>query len=151
MTHLLNKEAQINVITLAEWMALLGDTIRLPIIQRASVWKPNQIGGLWDSLLRSMPMGALMVYPLATDEPVRAVGSVETVDSGENQWGLLDGQQRTLAMKLGWSAEPDDAQQRLWIDLHPNQSDLVEASRFRLWLTTLEHPFGFTKEGTPCR
>lgn len=148
MPHLLNKEAQINVITFAEWMALLGDTIRLPIIQRAAVWKPNQIGGLWDSLLRSMPMGALMVYPLAADEPVRAVGSVETVDPGDNQWGLLDGQQRTLAMKLGWSAEPDDAQQRLWIDLHPNKSDLVEANRFRLWLTTLEHPFGFTKEGT---
>ncbi len=148
MTHLLNNDAQINVITFPEWMGLMGDTIRLPIIQRAAVWKPNQTCGLWDSLLRSMPMGALMVYPLAANEPVRALGGVKTVDSGENQWGLLDGQQRTLAMKMGWSAEPDDAQQRLWIDLHPKKDDQVEGNHFRLWLTTLEHPFGFTKEGT---
>ena len=39
--------------------------LKLPPIQRGFVWKPKQIVDLWDSLLRGMPIGSLMVSKLS--------------------------------------------------------------------------------------
>ena len=55
--------------------------VALPMIQRGSVWKPLQIITLWDSLLRGMPIGGLMLSRLhaldKNNQPVqvRKVGS----------------------------------------------------------------------------
>lgn len=77
----------------------------LPPIQRGFVWKPLQIVQLWDSLLRGMPIGSLTVSGLnkgdkGTEVRVNDRKLAETVDT--KSIGLLDGQQRTLAMLLGW-------------------------------------------------
>lgn len=47
------------------WCDQLGKEISIPIIQRGFVWKPEQIAGLWDSLLRGFPIGSFMVRPIA--------------------------------------------------------------------------------------
>jgi Protein of unknown function DUF262 len=36
----------------------------LPALQRGAVWKPYQIEGLWDSLVRSFPIGAFLLAPI---------------------------------------------------------------------------------------
>ena len=48
---------------LEQWRSQLGVEISIPIIQRGFVWKPEQIAGLWDSLLRGFPIGSFMVQP----------------------------------------------------------------------------------------
>jgi uncharacterized protein with ParB-like and HNH nuclease domain len=38
--------------SLDDWCDQLDQNIEIPKIQRGFVWKPDQIAGLWDSLLR---------------------------------------------------------------------------------------------------
>ncbi|MER2512061.1 MAG: DUF262 domain-containing protein, partial [Nitrosomonas ureae] len=50
-----------------DWAAGKGEypkELMLPPIQRGFVWKPKQIVDLWDSLLRGMPIGSMMVNRL---------------------------------------------------------------------------------------
>ena len=34
----------------------------LPMIQRGSVWAPHKVLDIWDTLLRGMPIGAMMAF-----------------------------------------------------------------------------------------
>lgn len=115
----------------------------LSSIQRGFVWKPKQIVELWDSLLRGMPIGSLMVSKLSKDQKALSLDSKdrETVLVDTEAMGLLDGQQRTLAMLLGWpDAQP--SQHCLWIDLGENGQ---AGSPFELRITTKTQPFGFQR------
>lgn len=79
--------------------------VALPMLQRNAVWKPQQIITLWDSLLRGMPVGSLMLTELKphSEVLVRRVGSREAIPLPPTGGAaLVDGQQRTLAMLLGW-------------------------------------------------
>lgn len=111
----------------------------LPAMQRGFVWKPRQIVDLWDSLLRGMPVGSLMVSALADAQPV--VGLVDRVvqSADVGALGLMDGQQRTLAMLMGWqgAASPSHS---LWINL---AQDGQAGAPFDIRLTTQAQPFGF--------
>ncbi|MBV6448077.1 DUF262 domain-containing protein [Nitrosomonas sp.] len=116
----------------------------LPSIQRGFVWKPKQIVDLWDSLLRGMPIGSLMLSKLsegqiaATIDP-QDIKQPKTV-SGKAM-GLLDGQQRTLAMLIGWPFM-NSTQYCLWIDLAEKGH---AGSPFDIRLTTRTQPFGFQR------
>lgn len=119
----------------------------LPPIQRGFVWKPVQIAQLWDSLLRGMPIGSLMVSQLAKDELATGVGSKgRVVQIVENQAvGLLDGQQRTLAMLLGWKNQESDTWENdhcVWIDLEEKGGN---GSPFELRISTRTQPFGYQR------
>ena len=119
--------------------------VALPMIQRGSVWKPNQIIDLWDSLLQGMPIGSLMVSELAQEMPVRRIGQSksEKVPCGGGL-GLIDGQQRTLTMLAAWPL-PSGIQmdRRIWIDF----ADSPEAGQLlRLRVTTSNQPFGFRRD-----
>jgi len=76
--------------------------------------------------------------------------SLQKKDVLENEGvGLLDGQQRTLAMLLGWRLPHNDQQmdRRVWADFYesPEREHL-----FRLRLTTENHKFGFKPDaGSP--
>lgn len=141
---------------LTEWLdwSAGGDAqhfVALPMIQRGSVWKPNQIIKLWDSLLRGMPIGSLMLSRLnAVDKHdnailVRRVGSTEPmkVPAGGGA-ALIDGQQRTLAMLLGWPNRSLDQKQSrtLWVDFADKPAP---EHLFRIHVTSTAHPYGFTK------
>lgn len=116
----------------------------LPPIQRGFVWKPKQIVDLWDSLLRGMPIGSLMLSKLSNDQVAATISTQDAQKtrpvSGEAM-GLLDGQQRTLAMLIGWP-DSNTTQHSLWIDLAENGH---AGSPFDIRLTTKAQPFGFQR------
>lgn len=120
--------------------------IDLPMIQRGFVWKPRQIIDLWDSLLSGMPIGALMVSEL-TGPSVPLMGADASPGTGNTlaqRLGLVDGQQRTLAMCMGWTPfVPGHSNYRLWVDL----ADKPPAGhQVRLRVTTRHQPFGFQRD-----
>ena len=120
--------------------------IDLPMIQRGFVWKPQQVIDLWDSLLSGMPIGALMVSELAGPSVplMGAASSPRTGSTAAQRLGLVDGQQRTLAMCMGWIPfVPGHSNHRLWIDLADRPPP---GHRVRLRVTTRNQPFGFQRD-----
>lgn len=59
--------------------------VELPTLQRGFVWKPKQIEDLWDSLLRGFPIGSFLLSK-----------------TKDNNYHLMDGQQRATAIFLGF-------------------------------------------------
>jgi hypothetical protein len=119
--------------------------LSLPPIQRGFVWKPRQIADLWDSLLREMPIGSLMLQRHKGEDLVVPIpNSTEKVaiQPGKAGFHLLDGQQRTLAMLLGWRKGSQDPDHRLWVDLG---EDGKNGARFMLRVTSRSQPFGFQR------
>ena len=98
--------------------------VQIPSLQRGLVWKPAQVEMLWDSILRGFPIGSFML---------------SEVD--DNQFFLLDGQQRFNAISLGYGATPD-AKAIVWIDCAPERK---KDSTRKFWIksTTEPHPWGF--------
>ena len=129
-----------------EWASGNGDNKKklfLPSIQRGFVWKPKQIVDLWDSLLKGMPIGSLMLTHLSEGQEARSFNTNETNEISNNAIGLLDGQQRTLAMLLGWPCELP-SQHCMWIDL----GEIGQGGSglpFELRITSKTQPFGFQR------
>lgn len=139
----------IQVLALPQWLDMAAGLhptvgVDLPMIQRGFVWKPKQIIELWDSLLSGMPIGALMVSEMQPDEQRVALTTHDQDTCPATQrLGLVDGQQRTLAMLMGWQAfAASAAQHRLWVDLadQPAPGHLV-----RLRVSTRTQPFGYQR------
>jgi hypothetical protein len=136
----------IEILPIEEWLNFASGVnesvfVALPLIQRGSVWKPNQIIDLWDTLLRGMPMGSLIFSKMPTGILVRRIGKKEMEPSPAGSIGLIDGQQRTLAMLIAWS-EAGEMDRRIWVDFADKQGD---GHLFRLRVTTINQPFGFQK------
>lgn len=139
----------IQVLALPQWLDMAAGLhpivgVDLPMIQRGFVWKPKQIIELWDSLLSGMPIGALMVSEMQPDEQrVALTPHGKDTSPATQRLGLVDGQQRTLAMLMGWQAfTASAAQHRLWVDLadEPAPGHLV-----RLRISTRHQPFGYQR------
>ena len=139
----------VKTVELTDWMKWATNTstterrVVLPMIQRGSVWAPHKLLDLWDTLLRGMPLGALMASE-AVGTSVKVLGEAGTRSASVGDIGLIDGQQRTLAMLAGW---PQGLQNPLrpvaiWVDL---VDDPQGEYRFRLWATTKAQPFGYAR------
>jgi hypothetical protein len=135
----------VEVVLLSNWLdwscsADSGPFIALPMIQRGSVWRPQQVIELWDSLLRGMPVGSMMVSALKEGTPIRRPGrnASENVPKAGGL-ALIDGQQRSLAMLIAWSSDIE-MDRRLWVDFaqRPAPGQLLH-----LRMTTSNQPFGF--------
>lgn len=110
--------------------------IELPNVQRGFVWKPSQIENLWDSLLRRFPTGAII-----------------TGHNGDNSIQLLDGQQRTTSIALGFAnlqSGGDDVcilrsstkDIRIFIDMRKPDSDR-DGKAYIFRVITRSHPWGY--------
>lgn len=120
--------------------------IQLPPIQRGAVWRAGQIERFWDSFLRGFPIGSFVLSPRKENDLARSTESRNQVPSARQGWFLLDGQQRTRALLLGF--RPDTHGARLWIDLAPpplfensEQNDRV----FIFRLLTNAQPWGMER------
>ncbi len=139
----------VRTVSFADWMEWAScktgapHNVVLPMIQRGSVWAPHKLLDLWDTLLRGMPIGALMASEV-TGETVQKLGGGGISDARPGAIGLIDGQQRTLSMLAGW---PQGLQNPLrpvaiWLDLADEPQGEY---RFRLWATTKAQPFGYAR------
>ena len=103
----------------------------LPAIQRAFVWRPNQIERLFDSLMRGYPIGSFLFW-IAKRESIEQYkfydfmlayhqrnnphcASVGTVNRDEIT-AVLDGQQRLTALNIGLRGSYAYKLPRLWWD-----------------------------------
>ena len=76
----------------------------LPSLQRDAVWKSGQVELLWDSLFRGFPIGSLVVSEELKDQKSRYGKLAGDKDPwpGKEKRHLLDGQQRSNAIALGF-------------------------------------------------
>jgi hypothetical protein len=120
---------------IADWqLNRNNESVDLPELQRGFVWKPYQIEGVWDSLLRGFPIGSFL---LSTDDNKKLF--------------ILDGQQRATSIALGfYNPWQDEENQKfwslkkipvLWLDLLPNEKTLTQ--KYVLKLITQSHPWGY--------
>ena len=115
------------------------------MIQRNFVWKPQQIIDLWDSLLQGMPIGSMMATELPPETFVRKPGKHEIIRvPAGGGLGLIDGQQRTLAMLAAWPlpGQVKNRDLRVWVDF---ADDPAPGHLLRLRITTKNQPFGFRR------
>jgi len=144
------KVHSIGLVDYLDWVAgsiYCEAPLLLPPIQRGFVWKPKQIQDLWDSLLREMPIGALLVRKFKSGKVFgRTIsGSDVKVEKIEKEgWHLLDGQQRTLAMLLGYPCGVE-MKHKLWVDF--NKDGYRNGTRFQFRVTTRYQPFGYLPNG----
>ena len=148
-----SKLVDCKTVKLTDWIKWASNTSKsdyrvvLPMIQRGAVWAPHKLLDLWDTLLRGMPVGALMA-----SEDVETVGvPIKVLDEKKSQSkkagdvDLIDGQQRTLAMLAGWPKGLQKNTSRpvaIWVDfLDPPQGEYL----FRLWATTKSQPFAYSR------
>lgn len=139
----------VQVLSLPDWLDMAAGEhttigVDLPMIQRGFVWKPKQIIDLWDSLLSGMPIGALMVSEMRQgDARVALTQNPDATSTAAQRLGLVDGQQRTLAMLMGWKAfSAGAAQHRLWVDL---ADEPAPGHNVRLRVSTHHQPFGYKR------
>lgn len=95
--------------TIEDWFSMIREgQLTLPRFQRFEAWRPNQIEGVLENILRepSLPIGALLVLEVGDKELFhsRPLSGAPT-PKGLPQMNLLDGQQRMTAL---WRALTDD-------------------------------------------
>lgn len=143
-----DQDVDVKVVKLSQWLDWAGGItsnvfVALPMIQRGSVWRPNQIIELWDSLLQGMPIGCLMISELVPGTLVRRPGQHKSESvPADGGLGLIDGQQRTLTLLAAWPV-PVEMDRRVWVDFadEPPPGQLL-----RLRVTTANQPFGFRRD-----
>ena len=119
--------------------------LRLPAVQRGKVWNAARVESLWDSIFRGFSIGAF---------------SVQKMKDGLD---LLDGQQRSSAVSMGYAAFPpecrSDATKRkheldsiLWIDIAPEAQTLANSQKkFMFHVTTASQPWGYAASSDETR
>jgi hypothetical protein len=120
----------------------LVQPLGLPPIQRTALWTPRQILGLWDSLLRGMPIGAFYLIPAQAGRRSLIEPREGDATVANNGLDLLDGQQRLRAMLLAVRS-PAAMGKCLWVDFGAEPKDTLIPLR----LTTRSQPFGYREDG----
>lgn len=95
-----------------DWFSVIRQgQITLPRFQRFEAWRPAQVSGLLENILRkpALPIGALLVLEIGDNEPFISrpiTGAPEP--TGRPQFHLLDGQQRMTALWRSLTGDYDD-------------------------------------------
>lgn len=95
--------------------------IEIPPVQRGLVWNPSQVGILWDSIWRGMPIGSLLAY----------------TEKASTSLQLLDGQQRCNAIKCGIAPDQKDSY-RVWVTEDGDGLSFMVCSE--------SHPWGYKND-----
>lgn len=109
---------------------LQKDYLKIPPVQRGKVWNATRVEVLWDSIMRNIPIGTIDIRP---------------VDGG---WEILDGQQRTNSIAMGYQSFSESEQAILWLDIDRVSSCVEEEQtkidrKFFFRVTTVAHPWGY--------
>ena len=119
--------------------------LRLPAVQRGKVWNAARVESLWDSIFRGFSIGAF---------------SVQNMNDGLD---LLDGQQRSSAVSMGYAPFPpvcrsDETESKheldsiLWIDIAPDAQTLANSpKKFMFHVTTASQPWGYAASSDETR
>jgi len=113
------------------WFSMIEQTqVKLPRFQRHEAWRPRQIAGLFENILRapSLPLGVLLVLEVGDKELFHSRAIVGApASSARPAMHILDGQQRITAL---WRSLTDDyADLRVFVRLTgAEQPDAAEAA-----------------------
>jgi hypothetical protein len=117
---------------------------QLPPIQRNAVWNVAQVERLWDSILRGFPFGSFLISSRQKIDKARDIYTGEQNVSAKDGFFLIDGQQRTRSILLGFKSNTNS---RLWIDLNPNltfENAELNDRKFLLRVITSYQPWGMS-------
>jgi hypothetical protein len=140
-----NDIQNIQIKNIKQWVVdIEKGSVVLPMIQRGSVWKPHKVLDMWDTMLRGMPLGAMMSTSVAKGTRVFSLVDRKTIDADEGVTSLLDGQQRSLAILSGWPIFEEQLHRPVvvWVDIDDEPQGEY---RFRLIATTRMQPFGYER------
>ncbi|MCB1168503.1 MAG: DUF262 domain-containing protein, partial [Leptospiraceae bacterium] len=154
LSELIANKASVGSIPILELATALSSpsarrSLKLPAFQRDAVWDEDRLSTLWDSLLRGYPIGSLILCPaggfIGRQISSRAAQSSlrqqahQSHELAEGELLILDGQQRSIAIALGFRLPVEGLTERLWIDLEPKE-ELSSGARF--YLCTALRPWG---------
>ncbi|HVJ34814.1 MAG TPA: DUF262 domain-containing protein [Terriglobia bacterium] len=114
--------------SIEQWFAAIEQgQIKLPRFQRHEAWRPQQIAGLFENILRSpsLPIGVLLILEVGDKELFhsRPIVGAPALPAKPNMQ-LLDGQQRMTAL---WRALTDDYQElKAFVRLRPSEDKPAE-------------------------
>lgn len=118
--------------SIEQWFAAIEQgQIKLPRFQRHEAWRPHQISGLFENILRSpsLPIGVLLILEVGDKELFhsRPIVGAPALSARPNMQ-LLDGQQRMTAL---WRALTDDYQDlKAFVRLRPSEDEAEEEQEF---------------------
>lgn len=139
---------QISLENVANWQINPNNTtptVFIPRLQRGLVWNPRRMEVLWDSLMRGIPVGTFLFAPAeGCDDQIKAESEIKTANLS-NCFLLMDGQQRSNCIAMGFReyppAEKNEKLPILWLDLKAPEAKGTQ--KFYPKVTTLAHPWGY--------
>jgi hypothetical protein len=132
------------------WIPIIEQgQIRLPRFQRHEAWKPNQIIGLLENVLRDppLPIGSLLVLEVGSEEPFHSrpiVGAPQPTERATMH--LLDGQQRLTALWRSLTGNYDEMNFFLSLDKSSEPSE--DDSTFEVDQPPIEMVKRWDRKGT---
>lgn len=117
----------------------------VPVLQRGLVWDQAQIELLWDSILRGIPIGSIVLSEIT--DSIKDQKKGKEVKLSDATHFILDGQQRCNAITMGFNELPKEGSfdSIIWFDLNTDYLNTNSTREFLIRLTTLAHPWGFNK------
>jgi hypothetical protein len=117
----------------------------VPVLQRGLVWDQAQIELLWDSILRGIPIGSIVLSEIT--DSIKDQKKGKELKLSDATHFILDGQQRCNAITMGFNELPKEGSfdSIIWFDLNTNYLNTNSTREFLIRLTTLAHPWGFNK------
>ena len=108
----------------------------VPILQRGLVWSAQQNELFWDSIMRKIPVGAILLCPMIFSQEKGNITATHHI---------LDGQQRCNAIAKGFDCNPFEKEEAIiWLDIDPDKEQLKKTSRrYLVRVSTVAHPWGY--------
>lgn len=119
--------------------------LALPSFQRDAVWDERHVDLLWDSMLRGFPVGAILLARGRNADTRHLQLSRMDVAKASRRLDtglvLIDGQQRSIAVAMGFRSWRDGDPCRLWVDIAEPTTE-KDAATFRVVLCSVRYPWG---------